>query len=185
MWNFDYHLARVRGAVARDAYRLLLPMIVRRQIDSPRTLDIDVFAYSNEAMLPEQIASVRSFLKYAGRPNNFTIVSDGTHRPHFVWLLQEVDSCIRVIRARDFLPEQSSSRDYFANHPTGKQLALIMSLPLERPALYIDADVLFFPGAVVLADLLRNQDASALYLGDCQVAGDVCFLRDQVDTDYP
>src|SRR5438067_13843023 len=105
MWNFGYHLARVRGSVARDAYRLLLPMIVRRQIDPPRTLDFDVFAYSNEAMLGEQIASVRSFLKYAGRPNNFTVVSDCTHRPHFVWMLQDVDSCIRVCRVQDFLRE--------------------------------------------------------------------------------
>ncbi len=185
MWNFGYHLARVRGGVARDTYRLLLPLIVRRQIYPPRTLDIDVFAYSNEAMLPEQIASVRSFLKYAGRPNNFTIVSDGTHRPHFIWLLQEVDSCIRVTRAQDFLPKQSSSPDYFANHPTGKQLALIMSLPLERPALYIDADVLFFPGAVVLADLLRNHDAPALYLRDCQVAGDERLLRDPAEAADP
>jgi len=93
MWHFGYHLARVRGGVAREAYRMLLSTIVRRQIDPPRALDIDVFAYSNEAMLPEQIASVRSFLKYAGRPNNFTIVSDGTHRPDFVWLFR------RLIRA--------------------------------------------------------------------------------------
>jgi hypothetical protein len=185
MWNFGYHLARVRGAVARDAYRLLLPMIVRRQIDPPRTLDIDVFAYSNEAMLPEQIASVRSFLKYAGRPNNFTIVSDGTHRPHFVWLLQEIDSCIRVTRAQDFVPAQSSSHDYFANHPTGKQLALIMSLPRERPALYIDADVLFFPGAVALADLLCKHDAPALYLRDCQMKGDERLLRDPAEAADP
>src|SRR5437879_7656847 len=185
MWNFGYHLARIRGGVAREAYRVLLPKIVRRQIDSPQALDIDVFAYSNEAMLPEQIASVRSFLKYAGRPNNFTIVSDGTHRPHFVWLLQELDSCIRVTRARDFLPEQSSSRDYFANHPTGKQLALIMSLPRERPALYLDADVLFFPGAVALADLLHNYAAPALYLRDCQVAGDERLLRDPAETAHP
>ena len=185
MWNFGYHLARVRGRVAREAYRMLLPTIVRRQINPPRTLDIDVFAYSNEAMLPEQIASVRSFLKYAGRPNNFTIVSDGTHRPDFVWLLQEVDSCIRVTRARDFLPEQSSSRDYFANHPTGKQLALIMTLPRERPALYLDADVLFFPGAVSLADLLDNHDAPALYLRDCQAAGDERLLRDPAEAADP
>ena len=185
MWNFGYHLARVRGGVARDAYRLLLPMIVRRQIDPPRMLDIDVFAYSSESMLPEQIASVRSFLRYAGRPNNFTIVSDGTHRPHFVWLLQEVDSCIRVTRAGDSLPEQSSSRDYLANHPTGKQLALIMSLPRERPALYLDADVLFFPGAFALADLLRNHDAPALYLRDCQVAGDERLLRDPAEAADP
>jgi hypothetical protein len=164
---------------------MLLRTIVRRQINPPRTLDIDVFAYSNEAMLPEQIASVRSFLKYAGRPNNFTIVSDGTHRPDFVWLLQEVDSCIRVTRARDFLPEQSSSRDYFANHPTGKQLALIMTLPRERPALYLDADVLFFPGAVALADLLHNHDAPALYLRDCQAAGDERLLRDPAEAADP
>ncbi|PYL84623.1 MAG: hypothetical protein DMF23_05620 [Verrucomicrobia bacterium] len=60
-----------------------------------------------------------------------------------------------------------------------------MSLPLERPALYIDADVLFFPGAVVLADLLRNHDAPALYLGDCQVAGDERLLRDPAETVDP
>src|SRR2546423_4441846 len=182
MWNFGYHLARVRGGLAREAYRVLLPKIVRRQIDSPQALDIDVFAYSNETMFPEQIASVRSFLKYAGRPNNFTIVSDGTHRPQFVRLLREVDSCIRVTCARDFLPEQSSSRDYFANHPTGKQLALIMSLPRERPALYLDADVLFFPGAVALADLLHNYDAPALYLRDCQDAGDESLLPHPAET---
>src|SRR5437660_4264639 len=132
MWNFGYHLARVRGAVAREAYRMLLPTIVRRQIDPPRALDIDVFAYSNEAMLPEQIASVRSFLKYAGRPNRFTIVSDGTHHPRALSLLQQIDSCIQLAQARDFFPQ--SSADYFANHPTGKQLALIMTFPLERPA---------------------------------------------------
>jgi hypothetical protein len=185
MWNFGYHLARARGGMAREAYRILLPIIVRRPVDPPRTLDLDVFAYSNEAMLPEQIASVRSFLKYAGRPNHFTIVSDGTHGRRAISLLQQVDSCIRLADARDFLPEQSLSRDYFGNHPTGKQLGLIMSLPRERPALYIDADVLFFPGAVALADLLRNHDAPALYLRDCQVAGDERLLHDRAEAADP
>jgi hypothetical protein len=185
MWNFGYHFARARGGMAREAYRMLLPMIVRRQVDPPRTLDVDVFAYSNEAMLPEQIASIRSFLKYAGRPNSFTIVSDGTHRPRALSLLQQIDSCIRLANARDFLPQQSSSRDYFANHPTGKQLALIMSLPRERPALYIDADVLFFPGAVALADLLHNHDAPALYLRDCQLSADARLFRDPAEAADP
>jgi hypothetical protein len=185
MWNFGYHLARVRGGVAREAYHMLLPMIVRRRIDPLRMLDIDVFAYSNEAMLPEQVASIRSFLKYVGRPNNLTIVSDGTHCRRAVSFLQQIDSCIRLADARDFLPQLSSSGDYFANHPTGKQLALIMSLPRERPALYIDADVLFFPGAVVLPDLLRNHDAPALYLRDCQLAGDERLLRDPAEAADP
>lgn len=185
MWNFGYHLARVRGSVAREAYRMLLPMIVRRQVDPLRMLDIDVFAYSNEAMLPEQVASIRSFLKYGGRPSRFTIVSDGTHSPSAVSLLRQIDSCVRLADTRDFLPQTSSSGDYFANHPTGKQLALIMSLPRERPALYIDADVLFFPGAVVLPGLLRNHDAPALYLGDCQIAGDERLLRDPAEAADP
>ena len=185
MWNFGYHLARIRGGASREAFCMLLPMIARRQIDPPQTLDLDVFAYSNETMLPEQVASVRSFLKYAGRPNRFTIVSDGTHRPRTVSFLQQIDSCIRLAQTRDFLPQPSSSGDYCANHPTGKQLALIMNLPRERPALYIDADVLFFPGAIALADLLRNHDAPALYLGDCQVAGDERLLRDQAETADP
>jgi hypothetical protein len=60
-----------------------------------------------------------------------------------------------------------------------------MNLPRERPALYIDADVLFFPGAIALADLLRNHDAPALYLGDCQVAGDERLLRDPAETVDP
>jgi hypothetical protein len=185
MWNFGYHLARVRGGVAREAYRMLLPMIVRRRIDPPQMLDIDVFAYSNEAMLPEQVASIRSLLKYVGRPNNLTIVSDGTHSRRAASRLQQIDSCIRLANTRDFLPQPSSSGDYLANHPTGKQLALIMSLPCERPALYIDADILFFPGAVVLPDLLRNHDAPALYLGDCQFAGDERLLRDPAETADP
>jgi hypothetical protein len=185
MWNFGYHLARVRGGAAREAYRMLLPMILRRQVDPPRTLDLDVFAYSNDAMLPEQIASARSFLKYAGRPNSFTIVSDGTHGRRAFSLLRQTDSCIRLADARDFLPEQSSSHDYFTNHPTGKQLALIMNLPRKRPALYIDADVLFFPGAVGLADLLGSHDAPALYLRDCQVAGDERLLRDPAEAADP
>jgi hypothetical protein len=185
MWNFGYHLSRVRGGMARDAYRLLLPLIVPRRIDPLRTLDLDVFAYSNEAMLPEQIASLRSFLKYAGRPTNFTIVSDGTHSRRAASFLQQIDSCVRLADSQDFLPEQSSARDYFANHPTGKQLALIMSLPRERPALYLDADVLFFPGAVALADLLCNHDAPALYLRDCQVAGDERLLRNPAEAADP
>src|SRR5207302_10372462 len=151
--------------------------------DPLRTLYIDVFAYSNDAMLPEQIASVRSFLKYAGRPNRFTIVSDGTHHPRALSLLQQIDSCIQLAEARDFLPQ--SSADYFANHPTGKQLAVIMTFPLERPALYLDADVLFFPGAIALADLLGNHDTPALYLRDCQVAGDERLLRDPAEAADP
>jgi len=187
MWNFGYHFARARGGATRKTYRTLLPVIARRSLTSDRQLDLDVFSYSGEANLPEQIASIRSFFKYAGRPQSFTIVSDGTHSARSISLLQRLKSCIRFAEAREFLPHSASPalRDYLANHPTGKQLALIMSLPLQRPAFYIDSDVLFFPGAANFADFLSNRDAPASYLPDCQVAGDKRLLRAPAEAANP
>ncbi len=184
MWNFGYHLARTRGALIRATYRALLPIIVRRSIPNETQLDLDVFTYSGEAALPEQIASARSFLKFAGRPASFTIVSDGSYSPRSISLLQKIDPLIRVAKTSEFVPAKIAPelRDYLANHPTGKQLALILSLPHQRPAFYFDSDVLFFPGARVISDLRAG---TALYLRDCQFAGDERLLRDPAEKANP
>ncbi len=187
MWNFGYHLARQRGALIRNIYRLLLPVVVRRPVANEKQLDLDVFTYSGQAALPEQIASVRSFLKYAGRPASFTIVSDGSYSRSSVSLLQNIDASIRVISTSD-IPQEISSpeiRDYLSNHPTGKQLALILSLPRRRPALYLDSDVLFFEGAGRFSELLATRTAPAFYLCDCQFAGDARLLRDTSEKTDP
>ena len=65
-------------------------------------------------------------------------------------------------------------RPYLTEHPTGKQLALIMSLPVASPALYIDSDVLFFPGAEALGSI---NDAHDHYLSDCQLSADERLFR--------
>ena len=181
--NFGYHWAIWRGRVARDRYRARLPEIVRQKVEPPRKIDIDVFSYSSEAMLPEQIASIRSFLRHAGRPRSFTVVSDGSHSAESIRLLQDVDLSVKVsapIPPRADLPE--SFRDYLTNHHTGKQLALIMSL--ER-ALYFDADVLFFAGASELVRQIDRADAPAYYLADCQFAGDERLLRSESEKNDP
>jgi hypothetical protein len=175
MWNFGYHLDRVRGAVIRSVYRALLPVIIRRTIPNEIQLDLDVFTYSGEAALPEQVASARSFLKFAGRPASFTIVSDGSYSEQRISILRKIDPIVRVRDASEFRNEPSEFRDYLSNHPTGKQLALILSLPGSRPALYFDSDVRFFPGARAIAELKAK---TAFYLRDCQFAGDDRLLRD-------
>ncbi len=50
-----------------------------------------VVSYSSEAMFPEQVASNRSFIRHAGRPEKFTVVSDGSHSEESVRLLQSID----------------------------------------------------------------------------------------------
>jgi hypothetical protein len=177
--NYGYHLARARGAWYRRFYQARLGTIVRRPIAVTATLPFDVFSYSGELMVPEQVASVRSLLRFGGRPNAFTIVSDGTHSKRSLELLRRVDPCVRVSSADDWQPPDvpPAAQSYLTTHPTGKQLALIMSLPVRGPALYIDSDVLFFPAARTLPALRAHNNAPALYLADCRLSGDERLYR--------
>ena len=184
--NLGYRLAFWQGNTIRKTYRALLPWIVRQRIDPPRKIDLDVFAYSNEEMLPEQVASIRSFLRHAGRPQSFTVVSDGSHSPGSIRLLEEVDPAVSVRQTASVSPTLPEKlRRYLADHPTGKQLALIMALPLTNPALYVDSDVRFFPGASDLVQQIERRDALAYYLADCQFAGDERLLRSPAEAGKP
>jgi hypothetical protein len=185
--NLPYHSARFEGKISRTFYSAALPAIVRRKVRVPRELSLDVFAYSGENTLAEQVASIRSFLTYAGRPKQFTVVSDGSHTPRSAALLKEIDSCVRVQTNAPPLPPRLPEKvySYLTNHFTGKQLTLIMSLPTNGPTLYTDSDVLFFPEAKQLADLSRTQSVSALYLADYQFAGDERLIRDATEKENP
>jgi hypothetical protein len=184
--NVPYHSARLEGKISRNLYRAALPMIVRRQVRVPRELSFDVFAYSGQSALPEQVASIRSFLACAGRPKQFTVVSDGSHTARSAALLEKIDNCVRVETAPPLpsgLPENVQS--FFKNHFTGKQLALIMSLPANNPAVYSDADVLFFPGAHELEHLSQTRSVSALYQADYQFSGDERLIRHETERKDP
>src|SRR4051812_24569298 len=117
MPNLGYHLARLEGNILRQCYLALLPLIVRLTVTPPRKIDIDVFAYSGEAMLPEQIASIRSFLRHAGCPRRFVVVSDGSHSARSRNLLQQIDPVVSVSSLNAppaQLPERF--REYLTTH---------------------------------------------------------------------
>ncbi|MFN2477055.1 MAG: hypothetical protein ABR526_12040 [Chthoniobacterales bacterium] len=187
MPNFGYHLARAEGAAVRRAYSAALPAIVRRAFLKSRTVPLEVFSYSSERDLPEQVASIRSFLKFAGRPLRFVVVSDGTHTAPSISLLESIDSAVQVQLAPHELAGTLSPavRAYLSGYPTGKQLALIMSLPGEAPALYVDSDVLFFPGAEELANFGSAANGSARYLPDCRLSADERLFREEAEKQFP
>lgn len=187
MPNFGYHLARARARLTRVAYRAALPAIVARPVRIEPEIPLEVYAYSGESALPEQVASIRSFLRHAGRPRRFTVVSDGTHSSRSRELLQRLDPSVVVSSAADWVPAGVPPEliPYLTEHPTGKQLALIMCLPSRGPALYVDSDVLFFAGARSLATLAASTDAPALYLADCQLAGDQRLFRTAAEKESP
>lgn len=178
--NVPYHLARLEGYFTRSIYEAALPMFAHRAIRVERELAFDVFSYSGKSSLAEQVVSIRSFLTHAGRPTRFIVVSDGSYTNANIALLEKIDNCVRVqtepLPLPADLPEQVQS--HLASHFTGRQLALIMSLPAKGPVLYTDSDVLFFPEAKLLADLAHNDSVSAYYLADYQFSGDERLIRD-------
>jgi hypothetical protein len=187
MPNYGYHLARAKGSAVRAAYRTLLPSIARRRIPRGAEVPFNVFVYSGESALPEQVASIRSFLKHVGRPRRFTVVSDGTLSRRSSDILENIDSAISISGSAQWLPQDLPAKiyPYLTTHPTGKQLALIMSLPVDIPTLYIDSDVLFFPGAQDLIRLAETRSAPALYLADCRLSADEHLFRDEAEKARP
>jgi hypothetical protein len=186
MPNYGYHLARARARIVEAAYKAALPFTVTRKVRPDREIGIDVFAYSSERRVAEQIASIRSFLIHAGRPSRFVVVSDGSHTGASTELLRRTDPCVQVEQVPQpaaTVPE--SVAPYFRDHPTGKQLALIMSLPRQKPALYVDSDVLFFPAASELETMITRADAPADYLPDCGFAGDARLLKTEKEAADP
>lgn len=146
--RYTYHIARYQAGAVREAYRQALPVIVRRKVRSPGPIPVHVVSFSSARDLPEQLASIRSFLRYVGRPLSITVAGDGSHGEREASLLRRVDPRVSLVRydefARPGLPP--SVLRYAAVHPMGKKLMVIASLR-PVPTLYIDSDVLFFPPA--------------------------------------
>jgi hypothetical protein len=177
MPNYGYHLARAKGRIVRAAYRALLR--AHSRIEPARSFPLEVFSYSGESALPEQVASIRSFLRHVGRPKMFNVVSDGSYSEASKRILQDIDPSISVRDAADWVPKDLPANiyPYLKNHPTGRQLSLIMSLPIDAPVLYLDSDILFFAGAADLHAHVDKRDVPALYLADCHFSGDERLLR--------
>lgn len=185
--NVPYHSARLEGKVVRALYRCGLSAIVQQTVRIARELSFEVFAYSGENALPEQVASIRSFLANTGRPKQFTVVSDGSYSGSSIALLERIDDCVRVQTNPPELPSGLPKRTeaYLKAHPTGKQLALLMSLPMEAPTLYTDSDVLFFSQAPELANIAGTESVPAFYLADYQFSGDERLISDPAERQNP
>src|SRR5712691_10415945 len=94
--NFGYHFARWEGELRRKTYRAFLPAIAQRSVHPSREVPLDLYSYSGEAMLPEQVRSIRSFLRHVCRPKSFTVITDGSHSARSVELLKKIDSVVSI-----------------------------------------------------------------------------------------
>jgi hypothetical protein len=185
MPNYGYHVARAKGRAIRALYRVFQGRLP--EIRAPRSFPLEVFSYSGEAALPEQVASIRSFLRHVGQPPHFTVVSDGTYSDESRHMLKAIHPSVSVSDVREWIPANlpEGIYPYLKEHPTGKQLALIMSLARNEPVLYLDSDILFFEGADDLHACAKVTGVPAFYLADCRFSGDERLLRDHSEAIDP
>jgi hypothetical protein len=187
MANIPYHTARLRGDVSRFLYKAVLPQIAKIPIPQTKKLPVTVYALSCERDLPEQVASIRSFIRHVGIPDQFIVISDGSYTKQSCNLLCQLHPCIQVIPIdkliRNDLPQ--AVYDYAAHQAMGKKLAALLSLSIDGPTIYTDSDILFFPGATDLADLILSAERYSRYLPDCANKFDERIIYDESENLNP
>lgn len=174
MVNLGYHTAKMQGKFNRSLYKAAISQIVSIPIKQTRQVPISVYAFSCERDLPEQVASIRSFIRHVGIPDTFAVVSDGSYTESSCNLLRCVHPCVKVILLQSFLRTDLPQcvHDYAQLHPLGKKLSALMSIPVNGATIYTDSDILFFPGGIDLINLSKSDDKYSLYLPDCSISLD-------------
>src|SRR6186997_2051139 len=102
MPNYGYHFARAKGTAIRTVYRLFLSMIARSDLPKRTDIPVNVVSYCGEQTLPEQVASIRSFLRHVGYPKQFTVVSDGTLSQRSTEILKSLGSMISISESQQW-----------------------------------------------------------------------------------
>ena len=187
MVNLGYHTAKMQGKFNRSLYKAALSQIVGIPIKQTRQVPISVYAFSCERDLPEQVASIRSFIRHVGIPDTFAVVSDGSYTESSCKLLRRVHPCVKVIPLQNFLRKDLPQcvLDYAQLHPLGKKLSALMSIPVNGATIYTDSDILFFPGGIDLIDLSKSDDKYSLYLPDCSISLDERIIYDDSEKSNP
>lgn len=179
MASLAYHLV-LRLARRRRA-RYAATAIARLSTPLPPgpSLPLSVVTYCSGRDFPELVLSWRSFLRHAGRPSKFLLVSDGSITPVMREALHALPVPTEIRDASDFLDETVPMvvHRYAAVHPFGKKLAIFLALHRFGPVLYSDSDVLYFPAARTLAAQLGHEKPAIQYLLDCVQSLDQRLLR--------
>ncbi len=186
MPRYGSHLARRQARIARALYAAVASRVARRPVQAGPPLHLSVYTFSGRSGLPEQVACARSFLRHVGLPERFVIVSDGTYTDGDVAVLRSISPCVEVRSVAEHMGDLPGPlHPYVDEHTMGQKLSVIMSMPAGETNLYTDSDVLFFPGASALRDLVAGPGAAALYLPDFQWAGDDRLIAEPAEKQSP
>jgi hypothetical protein len=184
MVNIGYHSAKIQGKLNCFVYTKAINNIVNFPLNQHRKVNVNVYSFSCQRDLAIQVANIRSFIRHVGIPNKFTVISDGSYSPNSSRIISQINACVDVVEWKDLatgnIPE--FIWDYALNHPQKsvmamwRRMAVLMSIPIEQPTIYTDADILFCPGGEEIINLCESDDSSPWYLPDCLASLDERIL---------
>jgi len=176
--NFGFHAARLLARWKRSQwtrkYRDHFPPF----LDSGKTLPQSFVYYTCEDHLPELILSIESLIRHVGRPKEIVIIGDGSLQEKSVKQLNQWSPLIRAMNFEKFLrPEipKVLQKHWARNDLPGKmavKLSIFMSLPLTGETVFLDSDIIFYPGAEKYGFFTEGNRQNILYLRDCGFSGE-------------
>jgi len=185
MLNVPYRASCFIARRNRDKFVKRLPSL--KPVVPTTTTPAVVYSFSGERDWPEQVASIRSFLRFVGKPKQFIVVSDGSHSTPTKNIIESLNDCVSVVSLDSILKPNLSARihEYASQHFLGKKLAMLSSIPVDEVSIYTDSDILYFPGAALLSEISRTRRECPWYLLDCYPSLDERLLISEDEKNLP
>ncbi|MDD3078962.1 MAG: hypothetical protein PHH37_07640 [Paludibacter sp.] len=152
--------------------------LIKQCGNSATTLNMEVVSFSSTYDFSEQVLSILSFIRYVGIPNKWVLFSDGTYvleqekllLDHLPFLkIEKLNwenmSCLPKDTKPELVPYETYFLDYAKQKPLGKRLFYYLNYQVERPALFIDSDILFYKQACTIFQAIGDT-ATGWYLPD-------------------
>lgn len=130
----------------------------------PPNLVIPSFvSFSCSRDIEEQILSILTLIYWVGKPQSWTIYSDGTYSNEQVQLLQSLGDFIKVKlwdenkTSSTLVGYESYMTDYASNHALGKRFCAYTTHKVDVPTIFLDSDVLFYQQAPIFLEVALRE----------------------------
>jgi hypothetical protein len=130
-------------------------------------VNIDMVSYSSSKDFHDQILSILSFMSNVGIPKKWIVYSDGSHSEKHIRIIKDIFNFVEVICydfsklsekdvCDDLEPMADTLINYAIESPYGKKLLYYLNHQIERPTIFLDADILFHSRASEIHALINE-----------------------------
>ncbi|MES2307866.1 MAG: hypothetical protein V4507_03310 [Verrucomicrobiota bacterium] len=189
--NIGFHAGRLLARWKRTQWKKRYEKNFPPFPSNAETISKKFVYYTCEEHLPELILSIQSLIRYVGRPEKILIIGDGSLSPQTLLRLNQWNPVIQAMNFSQFLKPEIPSilqRHWNRGDLPGKmaiKLSVFMSLPLEGTTVFLDSDIIFYPGARNHGFFITENRSGIFYLRDCGFSGEERMIYNEFEKKNP